>query len=199
MIRLALLTITSLTLAACVDQQPVDQTASVEQNASNPSCGDGTYPKPCVVPTMWNSATQNTISDFWFGIGASPSKVMYWVEMYGRSAAEVGGGETTPSSYVIYGAGAFDGTNAVWKAVEVKGSDIANYHSLRRTLYDTYELLGAIWDGGTGVNNGGSPGGHVGPHGFPATVITPFLDLMGSTRTDYGTKIQNGIRNFEGQ
>jgi hypothetical protein len=197
--RLALFVSATFLLSCVAADEP--ETSSVDQSATA-GCDGKTYNNPCIVPTIWSSATQSTISDFWYGIGASPSKVMYYVEMYGRSAAEVGGGETSPSMYVLYGAGAFDGTNQVWKAVEVKGSDITTYHKTRTTLYDSYELLGGIWHGGAGVPLGGEPGGHIGPHGFPISIISPFLNLFAGTRSDYGTKIlgtNGGINGFMGQ
>jgi len=197
MIRLALLASATCAFSCVATDQTEPETSSIDQNLG--TCDGKIYNNPCIVPTMWNSATQSTISDFWFGIGATPSKVMFYVEFYGRSAADVGGGETSPSMYVLYGAGASNGTNAAWKAVEVKGSDISDYHTKRRNLYDAYELLGGLWDGGSGAPLGGSPGGHIGPHGLPMTIINPFLNLFAGTRNDYGNQIQGAIKNFVGQ
>jgi len=201
MIRLGFLALSTLLLTSCVapDQQPTE--SSVAQ-ASTVGCADRKYEDySCVQPTMWDPATQSTIDDFWYGASTTnPAKVMVHFETFGRLAAEVGGDETANSMYVFFVAGAPNGRNQFWKALEVKGSNIDEFQRTMINLYRPREqTLGlSVWDGGAGGPLGGSPGGHIGPHGFPLIAISDMLTLTGNMRNLYGGGINNSIRGMSG-
>jgi hypothetical protein len=207
MIRLAFLSALLLTSCVAADPQPTDPQPTEQATDPQPTessvdrsitshCTDRKFAKKysCILPRLWDPRTESTIDDFWFGASTNePAKVMIHFETFGRLAAEVGTGETDNSIYVFFVAGAPGGANKFWKALEVKGSDIDQFQNTMQGLYKPREQGLSVWDGGAGGPLGGSPGGHIGPHGFPLIAINDMLRLTADMRSLYGAGVNNSI------